>query len=129
MPKPVQKKKPIPFSFVFDYLHPKEPVVQQMFGCHALYVNGKIVLIIRKKKEHRVDNGVWVATYQEHHASLRKELPSMRSIKLLGKGPTNWQVIPESAKDFEPSVIRACELVVKGDPRIGRVPKKRKKSR
>ena len=98
-----------------------------MFGCYALYDAGKIVLILRKKQEHRGDNGVWVATHREHHHSLLKELPSMRSIKLLGKDPTNWQVIPESAKDFESSVIRACELVVKGDPRIGKVPKRKVK--
>lgn len=127
MTKPIQKKKPIPFSFVFDYLYPKELVVKPMFGCYALYDAGKIVLILRKKQEHRGDNGLWVATDREYHHSLRKELPSMRSIRLLGKGPMNWQVIPESAKDFESSVIRACELVVKGDSRIGRVPKRKVK--
>ncbi|MBI4547701.1 MAG: hypothetical protein HY707_06970 [Ignavibacteriae bacterium] len=122
-----QKKKPIPFSFVFDYLHPKEPVVKPMFGCYALYLDGKIVLILRKKKDHRADNGIWIATDRAYHESLRKEFPSMRSIKLLGRGPTNWQVIPESAEDFEASVIRACGLVVKGDPRIGRIPRSKSK--
>ncbi|HLX12015.1 MAG TPA: hypothetical protein VKS81_04305 [Bacteroidota bacterium] len=129
-PAPISKEPSqsrIPFSFVFDYLHPLEPEIKRMFVTFALYVEDKIVLILRQKKEHTADNGVWIATEIEHHASLKKQLPSIRSIRLLGKGPTNWQIIPESSDDFEESVIRACELVVKGDPRIGRIPKPKKK--
>ena len=100
-----------------------------MFGTHTFYIGEKVVLIARKKKEHPRDNGVWIATLREHHATLKKELPGMRSISLLGEAPTNWQVIPETSPHFESSVIRACELIVKGDPRIGRIPKKRKAKR
>lgn len=114
-----------PFSFVLDYLYPKEPVIKPMFGCHALYLDGKIVLVLRKRTEHSEANGVWLATSREHHESLKKLFPSMRSIAMLGEPPTNWQVLPEASSDFESSVIKACELVVKGDPRIGRIPKSR----
>jgi hypothetical protein len=100
-----------------------------MFGCHALYLGSKIYLILRKKKDLRRINGVWIATSREHHESLKKLFPFMRSIDVLGKPPTNWQILPESSEDFEASVIRACELIKKGDPRIGKIPgrKKRKK--
>lgn len=114
---------PPPFSFVFDYLYPKEPRIKPMFGCYALYLDRKIVLILRKRKVHPEANGVWLATAKEHHSSLKKLFPSMRSIGLLGEQPTNWQVLPETSTDFESSVIKACELIVKGDPRIGRIPK------
>ena len=118
------KKKPrIPFSFVLENLHPKEPVVKPMFGCFAVYVDRKLVLVLRKKESARADNGVWIGTSREHHASLLKEFPSMRSLRLLGSVPTNWQNIPESSDDFESEVLRACELIVKGDPRIGKIPK------
>ena len=116
-------KEKIPYSFVLDNLYPAEVTVRPMFGCHAVYIGPRIVLILRKRREHRSDNGVWMATSEEHHRSLKKEFPAMRSIGLLGNGPTNWQVIPESSRDFESSVLLACALILKGDPRIGTPPK------
>lgn len=98
-----------------------------MFGCYAVYLGKKIYLILRKKKTLKRINGVWIATSREHHDSLRELFPSMRSIGVLGKSPTNWQIIPEASADFESSVITACELVKRGDPRIGVVPKKKRK--
>ena len=116
----------LPFPFVIDLLSPLEIDIRQMFGCVALYCRGKIVLILRKRRDHRSMNGVWVATTKEHHASLRAEMPCLRSIPLLGKGETNWQMIPESHRDFEASVVRACELVVRADLRIGTLPRSRR---
>jgi len=46
----------------------------------------------------------------------------MRSIQVLGKPVTGWQVLPVDAPDFESSALRACELVLAGDARIGKVP-------
>jgi hypothetical protein len=46
----------------------------------------------------------------------------MRSIKMLGKKVTGWQVLPTDAEDFEEAALRACELVLAADPRIGKVP-------
>jgi hypothetical protein len=43
----------------------------------------------------------------------------MRSIQVFGKMVTGWQVLPADAKDFEEAALRACELVLAGDPRIG----------
>src|ERR1051326_1118750 len=122
-------QRSIPFSFVLDYLHSREPVVRQMFGCHSIYVGGKIVLILREKETHPDDNGVWIATTREHHESLRHDFPSMRSINLLGKEVTGWQNLPSTSPDFESSVIKACELVVRGDPRIGKIPPPKKTRR
>ena len=66
--------------------------------------------------------GVCLATTEEHHQSLRREFPNMRSIQEFGKRVTGWQVLPADAKDFEEAALRACELVLAGDPRIGKVP-------
>lgn len=96
-----------------------------MFGCHAIYVAEKIMLILRNKANHDVDNGVWVATSAEHHESLKLLFPSMRSIQLLGIHVTNWQNIPNTAIDFERSVVKVCALILKNDPRIGKIPKSR----
>ncbi len=132
MTKNVKKKKSpssIPFTFIFDYLYPKEPVIKPMFGCYALYLGKKLHFILRKRTTHKKINGVWIATRKEHHESLQKLFPSMRSIDVLGKSPTNWQILPEKSEDFESAVILACELVKKGDVRIGVVPKKKRVDR
>ena len=120
--------KKVPFDFVLEELATLGPWTRPMFGCHAVYVEDKIVLILRDKKNPRRDDGVWIATTEEHHASLRRDLPGMRSISVLaGGGVTGWQVLPAESDDFEQSVLRACAMVLAGDPRIGKVPKPRRK--
>jgi len=123
-------KKPtsMPFRFVLDELDAMNPRTNPMFGCFGVYIGDKIVLALRSRDSHPDDNGVWIATKPEHHAGLKKILPSMRSIYVLGGGgDTNWQLIPEQADDFEESVMQICSLIKKGDPRIGNIPKKKKK--
>ena len=119
-------KNPIAFDFVIENLHRANPVVKQMFGCHTIYIGNKIVAALRKKEEHTEDNGVWMATTPEHHASLKKDFPSMRSITVFGTGVSSWQILPEEADDFEQSVTKLCDLIIKGDKRIGKIPKAKK---
>jgi hypothetical protein len=117
-----KQRKPIPHAFVLDAISTLSPYTRPMFGCLAIYVKDKIVLILRDKPKSTADNGVWLATTQEHHQSLRREFPNMRSIQVLGKRVTGWQVLPVDAPDFESAALRACELVLAGDPRIGKIP-------
>ena len=126
----MKKKIPVAFSFVLDELYSIEPRVRPMFGCHAMYHGEKIVVILRDRESHQHDNGVWIATSKESHESLKKLIPSLRSIEVLGgTGQTNWQNIPAEAIDFEESVLKVCSLILKNDPRIGRIPKRKKKSK
>jgi hypothetical protein len=122
----VRPRKAVPHEFVLEAMAALSPRTNPMFGCLAVYVGEKIVLILRDKREDR-DNGVWLATTEEHHASLRCEFPNMRSIGVFGKPVTGWQVLPADAPDFEQAALRACELIAAGDPRIGKVPKGRQK--
>ncbi len=116
------KRKTVPHEFVLEALEAAGPRTRPMFGCLAVYIEDKIVLILRDKRDGQADNGVWLATTVEHHESLRREFPNMRSIQVLGKDVTGWQVLPVDAGDFEESALRACEFVIAGDPRIGKVP-------
>ena len=121
-----KKRKALPHEFVLEALAPVEPRTHHMFGCLAVYAGEKIVMILRDRETHTDDNGVWLATRKEHHASLQREFPSMRSIRLLGKKVTGWQVLPSDARDFEEAALRACELILAADPRIGKVPGERR---
>ena len=132
----VKRRKPVPHEFVLDALASLSPRTRPMFGCLAIYVEDKIVLIVRNKdnnnedkRDQTADNGVWLATTEQHHQSLRRDFPNMRSIQVLGKKVTGWQVLPAAASDFEQAALRACELVLARDPRIGKVPKARRASR
>jgi hypothetical protein len=124
----VKLRKAVPHEFVLDALATLSPETRPMFGCLAVYVEDKIVLILRDKGE-SAGNGVWLATTEEHHESLRREFPNMRSIRVLGKKVTGWQVLPVDAPDFEAAALRACELIVARDARIGKVPASRRASR
>lgn len=119
-------KKAIPHAFVLDRLARVEPETRPMFGCLAVYVGEKIVMALRDKPAPAEDNGVWLATSPEHHESLRAELPSLRSIGVLGTGVTGWQMIASDDEAFEEQVLAACAMVLADDPRIGKVPKPRR---
>ena len=115
----------VPHEFVLDAIACLAPATRRMFGCLAVYVEDKIVLILRDRQDSPADNGVWLATTAEHHASLQREFPQMRSIQLFGTKVTHWQVLPADATDFDQAALRACELIRARDPRIGKVPKRR----
>ena len=58
----IKRRKPVPYEFVLDAIAPLSPETRPMFGCLAVYVEGKIVLILREKRNVTEDNGVWFAT-------------------------------------------------------------------
>jgi hypothetical protein len=118
--------KKIPFEFVIENLSRLDITVKAFFGCHSIYLGEKMLLALRKKKGHPRDNGVWIATSHEHHESLQKVFPNMRSIELFGNPPSSWQNLPFDADDFEESVNKICDLILKNDPRVGKVPTKKK---
>lgn len=119
--------KKIPFDFILDYLLPSGPTVKPMFGCHGVYIGEKIFLILRNGKDHPEANGIWIATSKEHHQSLKKEIPSLKTIDILsgGKGETHWQMISNETDDFEHSAARICAMILSGDQRIGKIPKRK----
>src|ERR1051326_8864736 len=90
----IKRRKAVPYDFVLDAIAAVSPHTRPMFGCLAVYVDDKIVFALRDKPDSTADNGVWLATTQEHHQSLLREFPNMRSIQLFGKSVTGWQLNP-----------------------------------
>ncbi len=117
-----QSEKRIPFQFVLDQLEILSPVTKPMFGCTAVYVGEKIVLMLRDRSVDPASNGVWLATTLEHHESLRRELPTMRSIGVPSSIETGWQMLSMHEPGFEEATLTACELILNGDQRIGKIP-------
>jgi hypothetical protein len=117
-----KKRKAIPFDFVIDAIDSLDPYTKPMFGCTAVYVDTKIVFVLRDRNDHVEDNGIWVATTPEHHKSLKKEFSSMRSLAMFGPQSTGWQVLPSDSADFEEAALKICDMVIAKDPRVGKVP-------
>ena len=124
----IKRRKAVPHEFVLEAIAALSPHTRSMFGCLAVYVGPRIVLILRDRQDSTADNGVWLATTEEHHASLRRDFPNMRSIQVFRKPVTGWQVLPAGAPDFEESALLACELILARDPRIGKLPAENRKS-
>ena len=122
-------KKAIPYDFVLEELDSVSPYVKPMFGSYGVYVDDKIIFILRDHQTFPEDNGIWMATTEPHHESLKKDFPNMRSIRVFGPGPTGWQVLPIDSDDFEESAMKACQLVIKRDLRIGKIPKTKLKKK
>lgn len=123
--KKQKAKKPIPFHFILENLAAIKPETRPMFGCTAVYSGSKILMILREKEGGDVDNGIWLATVPEHHESLQKTFKKMRGITIFGeKG--SWQLLPSDALDFEEAANLMCELILKRDPRIGKIPNAKK---
>jgi hypothetical protein len=116
------RKKRVPYEFVLEALVSLNWRTNPMFGCTAIYVDEKICFILRERNSPPADDGVWIATTVEHHDSLRRELPSIRSIEVFGPGVSGWQNIPADSPSFEREVLAACDLVIARDPRLGKVP-------
>lgn len=117
-------RRPVPFEFVLDALAEMDISTRSMFGCTAIYHGEKYLMALRDKGDS--DSGVWLGTTPEHHASLRAELPSLRSIALFGTAESSWQNLPADSDSFEEEVLAACAMVLRGDPRIGKIPEKKR---
>jgi hypothetical protein len=96
-------------------------VLRSMFGCKAVYLDGKIVLCFSARKEPW--RGLLVPTEHAHHAALRAEFPMLTSHPILPK----WLYLPEDADSFERVATALVALACRRDPRIGTVPKAKKK--
>ena len=126
---PPKKKQSIGFPFILDLLEGTAYHIRPMFGCHAIYGDDKILIILRNKEAHPESNGVWIATDFEHHPSLKKTFKGLKNVELLSaKGKdTAWQMIHYKNEKFEEQVGLLCELIMSKDPRIGKIPKRKNK--
>jgi hypothetical protein len=133
-------RKPVAYTFVLEELESSLSQdrlrVHPMFGSHALYVDEKIVFILRKKGNPETirDDGVWVALANpECGPALNRQFPDLREIEMFKdrghKAFSAWLNLPETEDGFEEAALAMCQLVAKGDSRIGKVPKPRSKGK
>jgi hypothetical protein len=129
MRRTVKPKQKPPYAFVLEALAPLDPEVRRMFSGFAVYIGDRIVCMLRDHLRSPQDNGLWLVLSETTHPAdrqLRRELPSLRAIEMLGSKIGHWLLLPSDGPDFEKEALHACDLVRRHDPRLGRVPKSRR---
>jgi hypothetical protein len=126
MKDPLGAKKKTPFAFALDELDALSPTVKPMFGGFAVYINEKMILFLYDKEKWLDFRGVSLATTPEHYRSLALEFSSKPEAEPQKIGERPWLLIPTGAADFEEQVLKACDMILNGDPRIGRAPEEKK---
>ncbi|MGO9771382.1 MAG: hypothetical protein ACLQHF_01525 [Terracidiphilus sp.] len=129
MTRPAKAKSKPPFPFIVETLAPLEPEVRRMFSGFSVYIGDRIVCMLRDYAKSPRDNGIWLVLSEgtdPADRALRREFQSLRAIELLGNKISHWLLIPSDGPDFEAEAMHACDLLLRRDPRLGRVPKSRK---
>ena len=112
-----------PFPFVLEELDPIRPRLKRMFGFTYVYLDDKLLCALRESAKQPRSNGVWLFTTKEELESLGREFPdlSRRYFWRARSGNNAWIILASSLENFEEYAFRACELMLNGDRRIGRV--------
>ncbi len=129
MHRPAKAKQKPPHAFVLEALAPLDPEVRRMFSGFAVYIGDRIVCMLRNHLRSPQDNGLWLVlseTTDPADPQLRREFRSLRPIEMLGNKIGHWRLLPSDGPDFEKEALHACDLLLRHDPRLGRVPKSRR---
>jgi hypothetical protein len=119
-------KKHIPFDFVFDHLIKSKIEVKPMFGFFAIYAHNRIVLVLRRREDKIVLNGIWLAVNAEYLSSIKADFPSLVDLPIIEGSrlkKSTWLMISEFANDFEEIGIHLCKLIDDNDLRVGHATK------
>ena len=114
-------KRQVPFPFVIEELIALRPTIKRMFGFTYVYLEDKLLFVLRDSVKQPATNGMWVYTTTEQLESLAKEFPQLPRRQLWRSGKNAWVVLASRLEGFEEYACRACELILNGDRRIGRV--------
>ena len=123
----LKPKKPVPFDFVLDRLASLSPHTKPMFGCVAVYVGERIVMVLRDKGAADRDNGVWLVCEAEHEAEVLRAFPRLEVIEIFAGRVRGWHKLSSRSPEFEDDVLRACECIRTGEVPLGKVPGRRAK--
>jgi hypothetical protein len=116
-------KRQDPFPFVLEELASIRPSIKRMFGFTSVYLEEKLVCSLRESVKQPGSNGMWLYTTTEHVESLAREFPQLpkRQLWRSRSGDKAWVILASRLEDFEEYAFKACELILKGDQRIGRI--------
>jgi hypothetical protein len=112
---------PLPFPFVVDELMPLRPTIRRVFGFTYLYLGELLLCALRNSEKKPGSNGMWLFTTREHVDLLGAEFPDLPKRYLWRSKDNAWVILPSRLEDFENYAFKACEMIINGDRRIGRL--------
>jgi hypothetical protein len=115
------RRRPIPFPFIIDELESLRPTVTSVFGFTHVYLEDKLLFSLRDAATRPGTNGMWLYTTSEHADGLAREFSDLPRRQIWRSGKKAWIILASRLADFEEHAFRACELILGGDPRIGRL--------
>jgi hypothetical protein len=115
------KKAAIPFPFVMEELMSIRPTIKNVFGFTYFYLDDKLLCALRDSTKQPGSNGMWLFTTTEDVESLGHEFPHLSRRYLWRSGTNAWVILPSRLAEFEEYAFKACELILNGDRRIGRI--------
>ena len=117
------RAKTEPFPFVLEELSPLRPTIKHMFGFTSIYLGEKLLCSLRESVKQPGSNGMWLYTTKEHLESLAREFPDLPKRQLWRSRNTDkaWIILASRLEGFEEFAFKACELILRGDQRIGRL--------
>ena len=121
MNRSTSTKRPIPFDFVIEELAELRPVVNSAFGFTYVYLDDLLLFMLRDSMKQPATNGMWLFTSSDHVDSLANEFPDLSRRQVWRSGKNCWIVLASRFGFFEEYALKACELILNGDRRIGRL--------
>jgi len=118
-------KNNLPFPFFLEELASLRPTIKRMFGFTHVYLEDKLLFSLRDSLKQPGTNGIWLYTTTEHLESLAKEFPRLPRRQLWRSKKNAWIILASRLEDFEEYAFKACELILNGDRRIGRISRAR----
>jgi hypothetical protein len=118
-------KRQDPFPFVLEELSSLRPNVKRMFGFTSIYLDEKLLCSLRDSVRQPGSNGMWLYTTTEHLESLGREFPQLSKRQLWRSGKNAWVILASRLEEFEEYAFKACELILNGDQRIGRITRRK----
>jgi len=115
-------KAPHRYAWIWEPLEEKPTfALRSMFGAKAVYLDGKIIACFCTSEEPW--NGMLLCTERDYHPALMADFPELTPHPVLGK----WLYLSDSKSRFDGIAEKIIRLALKSDPRIGAVPKPKKR--
>ena len=117
------KRRREPFPFVLEELESIRPTIKHMFGLTSVYLDDRLLCSLRDSLKQPGSNGMWLYTTKEDLESLAKEFSGLSRRQLWRSRSSDkaWIILASQLESFEEYALRACELILAGDRRIGRL--------
>lgn len=115
------RRQKTPFPFVLEELAALRLRLKTVFGFTHVYLDDMLLFSLRESGKRPAINGIWVYTTIENLDNLAREFPELPKRQLWRSGKNGWLVLASRIAGFEEHAFKLCELILKGDRRIGRV--------